>query len=166
MNDDEPLDIVEEEGVPLRLAEEGIRTSTTSVLIQSLLLTWLDDLLTNCNLVFDRRTHYALTREEITKGIANRFVHSKAYILLYLGMAALSVTTVVLSLAEGCPPTAFYVLEIIINGSMILEVTVRLVAFGRVCRWVSCYLNVACDLIWHRSRSDSGSPLSTWWIYA
>jgi hypothetical protein len=66
------------------------------------------------------------------KGIANRFVHSKAYILLYLGMAALSITTVVLSLAEGCPPVAFYVLEIIINGSMILEVTVRLVAFGRV----------------------------------
>jgi hypothetical protein len=47
-------------------------------------------------------------------------------------MAALSITTVVLSLAEGCPPLPFYVLEIIINGSMILEVTVRLVAFGRV----------------------------------
>jgi len=109
MNEDEPLDIVDEEGVPLRGGdggEGGARIQTT-------------------------RTHYALTREEITKGIANRFVHSKTYILLYLGMAALSVTTVVLSLAEGCPPTAFYVLEIIINGSMILEVTVRLVAFGR-----------------------------------
>lgn len=47
-------------------------------------------------------------------------------------MAALSITTVVLSLADGCPPLAFYILEIVINGAMILEVLVRLVAFGRV----------------------------------
>jgi len=73
-------------------------------------------------------------------------------------MAALSVTTVVLSLAEGCPPTAFYVLEIIINGSMILEVTVRLVAFGRVrpCRkWPLLLANIV--------GSGSGSRRSTWW---
>jgi cytochrome b561 len=79
-----------------------------------------------------RRSHYALTRTEITKGIANRFVHSRAYIFLYLGMAALSVTTVVLSLADGCPATPFYVLEFIINSSMILEVALRFIAFGRV----------------------------------
>jgi hypothetical protein len=47
-------------------------------------------------------------------------------------MAALSVTTVVLSLSDGCPGLPFYILEIIINTSMILEVGVRLVAFGRV----------------------------------
>lgn len=47
-------------------------------------------------------------------------------------MAALSVTTVVLSILDGCPGLAFYVLEIIINSSMILEVGIRLVAFGRV----------------------------------
>jgi hypothetical protein len=47
-------------------------------------------------------------------------------------MAALSVTTVVLSLSDGCPGLSFYILEIIINTSMILEVGVRLVAFGRV----------------------------------
>jgi len=47
-------------------------------------------------------------------------------------MAALSVTTVALSLSDGCPGLAFYVLEIIINTSMILEVAVRFVAFGRV----------------------------------
>lgn len=46
-------------------------------------------------------------------------------------MAALSVATVVLSIADGCPGLAFYVLEIIINTSMILEVGIRLVAFGR-----------------------------------
>ncbi|KAI9570234.1 hypothetical protein HD554DRAFT_2204052 [Boletus coccyginus] len=46
-------------------------------------------------------------------------------------MAALSVTTVALSLSDGCPGLAFYVLEIIINTSMILEVGVRFVAFGK-----------------------------------
>jgi len=78
-----------------------------------------------------RRSHYALTRDEITKGIANRFVHSRAYIFLYLGMTVLSVTTVVLSMVDGCPGTAFYALEIIINSSMILEVTLRFLALGK-----------------------------------
>ncbi|KAJ6575321.1 hypothetical protein B0H19DRAFT_1128159 [Mycena capillaripes] len=77
------------------------------------------------------RSIYALTRSEITKGLANRFVHSRTYIFLYLGMAALSVTTVILSLTDGCPGFAFYVLEVIINTSMILEVGIRFVAFGR-----------------------------------
>ncbi|KAJ7161372.1 hypothetical protein C8R43DRAFT_992610 [Mycena crocata] len=65
------------------------------------------------------------------KGVANRFVHSRTYIFLYLGMAALSVTTVILSLTDGCPGLAFYVLEVVINTSMILEVGIRFVAFGR-----------------------------------
>jgi hypothetical protein len=47
-------------------------------------------------------------------------------------MTALSVTTVALSITDGCPGLAFYVLEIIVNSSMIIEVTIRLVAFGRV----------------------------------
>lgn len=47
-------------------------------------------------------------------------------------MAALSVTTIVLSLTDGCPGPAFYILEVIINTSMILEVSIRLVALGRV----------------------------------
>lgn len=78
------------------------------------------------------RSLYALTRKEITHGIANRFVHSRTYIFLYLGMAALSITTVVLSLQDGCPGLAFYILEIIINTTMIAEVSIRLVAFGNV----------------------------------
>ncbi|KDR85428.1 hypothetical protein GALMADRAFT_108530 [Galerina marginata CBS 339.88] len=77
------------------------------------------------------RSIYALTRSEITRGVANRFVHSRTYIFLYLGMAALSVTTVVLSLTDGCPGLAFYILEVIINTSMILEVGIRFVALGR-----------------------------------
>ncbi|PPQ67131.1 hypothetical protein CVT25_005732 [Psilocybe cyanescens] len=77
------------------------------------------------------RSIYALTRGEITRGVANRFVHSRTYIFLYLAMAALSVTTVILSLTDGCPGPAFYVLEIIINTSMILEVGVRFIALGK-----------------------------------
>lgn len=79
-----------------------------------------------------------MTRDEITKGIANRFVHSRTYIVLYLVMAALSVTTVVLSLVNGCPTLAFYILELIINGAMILEVAIRFIAFGRVRRLSTC----------------------------
>ncbi|KAH7106953.1 hypothetical protein BKA62DRAFT_650537 [Auriculariales sp. MPI-PUGE-AT-0066] len=79
-------------------------------------------------------SHYALTRQEIAQNIANRFVHSQAYIFLYLAMAALSITTVVFSLlvkSGECPKLAFYVLEFIVNSAMILEVGVRLIAFGR-----------------------------------
>jgi hypothetical protein len=47
-------------------------------------------------------------------------------------MAALSVATVVLSMSDGCPGLPFYILEIIINTAMILEVGIRFVAFGRV----------------------------------
>lgn len=86
------------------------------------------------------RSIYAMTRSEITKGIANRFVHSRTYIFLYLGMAALSTTTVVLSLKEGCPPWSFYILEFIINSAMICEVGIRFVAFGRVSFYCECGL--------------------------
>lgn len=77
------------------------------------------------------RSIYALTRGEITRGIANRFVHSRTYIVLYLAMAALSITTVVLSLKDGCPGLAFFILEIIINTAMIAEVIIRFLALGR-----------------------------------
>ncbi|KAF9814180.1 hypothetical protein IEO21_05249 [Rhodonia placenta] len=46
-------------------------------------------------------------------------------------MAALSITTVALSLVNGCPTLPFYILELIVNGAMILEVSIRFVAFGR-----------------------------------
>ncbi|KAI0082107.1 hypothetical protein K474DRAFT_1703126 [Panus rudis PR-1116 ss-1] len=77
------------------------------------------------------RSIYSMTRDEITKGIANRFVHSRTYIVLYLVMAALSVTTVVLSMVNECPTLPFYILEFVINATMILEVSIRFVAFGR-----------------------------------
>jgi hypothetical protein len=56
----------------------------------------------------------------------------RAYIILYLAMAVLSLTTVVLSLLGDCPPTSFYVLEVIVNTVMIAEVGIRMVAYGSV----------------------------------
>jgi len=78
------------------------------------------------------RSIYALSREEIARGLANRFVHSRTYIFLYLIMAALSVATVVLSLTDECPGLVFYILEVIVNTTMILEVGTRFVALGKV----------------------------------
>ena len=78
------------------------------------------------------RSIHAMTRDEIRRGIANRAIHSRTYIILYLVMAALSITTVVLSIREGCPGLAFYILEVIINSAMIAEVAIRFLAFGRV----------------------------------
>ncbi|EIM92261.1 uncharacterized protein STEHIDRAFT_164582 [Stereum hirsutum FP-91666 SS1] len=95
------------------------------------------------------RSIYALTRQEITRGIANRFVHSRIYILLYLAMAALSITTVVLSLKDGCPTLAFYILEVIINTAMIAEVVVRFLALGSV----RITLNILHGLL-HRTLTD------------
>lgn len=78
------------------------------------------------------RSLHFVSRSEAIKGISNRFVFSTFYIYLYLGMALLSLATVVLSLLSDCPTLTFYVLEIIVNTAMILEVTIRLVAFGKV----------------------------------
>ena len=106
------------------------------------------------------RSIYTMSRDEITKGIANRFVHSRSYIVLYLAMAALSVTTVVLSLVNGCPTLPFYILELIINGAMILEVSIRFIAFGRVRHCSLCA--VLCEaLTRYVPCSDSGKAPST-----
>lgn len=101
---------------------------------------------------------YALTRKEITTGLANRFVHSRTYIFLYLGMAALSVTTIVMSLTDGCPGMTFYILEVIINVAMIAEVSIRFVAFGRVS---IAYATLEGSLTSSFNHSNSGNPLTT-----
>ncbi|KAK0547587.1 hypothetical protein OC845_004035 [Tilletia horrida] len=77
------------------------------------------------------RSHYFLSRSEIVKGVANRFVHSTAYLYFYGGMAVASLLTVVLSLIQDCPGTLFYSLELAINVLLIAEVGVRLFAFGK-----------------------------------
>ncbi|GAA5908614.1 hypothetical protein JCM6882_003693 [Rhodosporidiobolus microsporus] len=77
-----------------------------------------------------RSPHY-LSKTELMRGVANRFLFSHFYIFLYLGMALLSLVTVFLSATSDCPTFTFYLLEIIINTTMIAEVVIRLVAFGK-----------------------------------
>lgn len=77
------------------------------------------------------RTHYRLSRTEILKGIANRFVHSTAYIYFYGSMALASTLTVLISLVQDCPGTLFYSLELAINAVLIAEVGIRGYAFGK-----------------------------------
>ncbi|CCA77909.1 hypothetical protein PIIN_00553 [Serendipita indica DSM 11827] len=77
------------------------------------------------------RSHYALSSREAAKGIASRIVYSQYYVIIYVALAAMATTTVVLSLTDGCPGFAFYILEIIINIAMIAEVSIRFVAFGK-----------------------------------
>jgi hypothetical protein len=103
-----------------------------------------------------------MTRDEIRKGIANRAIHSRTYIILYLVMAALSITTVVLSIREGCPGLAFYILEVIINSAMIAEVAIRFLAFGRVSE--TMIANRVRQLIYEASGSNSGNTPSTYLI--
>jgi len=73
-------------------------------------------------------------------------------------MASLSTTTVILSLQDGCPGFAFYILEIIINTAMIAEVSIRFVAFGKV-RYISLVTHLA---MLTPNFSNSGNHLTTW----
>lgn len=47
-------------------------------------------------------------------------------------MAVASLLTVVMSLASECPGTLFYVVEMLVNVVLVVEVAIRFVAFGRV----------------------------------
>ncbi|CAO1636077.1 unnamed protein product [Parajaminaea phylloscopi] len=76
-------------------------------------------------------SQYRLPPNEVLKGLANRFVHSTAYIYLYATMALASFLTVILSLMSQCPGTIFYLIEMAVNVVLVLEVSVRFVAFGR-----------------------------------
>lgn len=92
------------------------------------------------------RSHYFLSRDEILKGVANRFVHSSAYLWFYAGMALASLLTVVISLTSDCPGTLFYGLELANNLLLIVEVGIRLVAFGKQF-WKSTYNIVDLGLV-------------------
>ncbi|CAG8698784.1 8596_t:CDS:2 [Dentiscutata erythropus] len=76
-------------------------------------------------------TQYTLSRAEFFHGLANRLIYSRFYTWLYLGMALLSVVSIILSFTEECQSTGFIILEIIINTVMIAEVVTRIVALGK-----------------------------------
>lgn len=93
------------------------------------------------------RSQYHLPASEQLRGVANRVIFSKYYLLFYFVMMALSLTTVVLSLIatseavervaltlgkNQCPPLAWNILEVIVNFLMVMEVSTRWIAYGKV----------------------------------
>ncbi|KAI7881481.1 hypothetical protein K492DRAFT_194332 [Lichtheimia hyalospora FSU 10163] len=91
------------------------------------------------------RTPYWLTRSEMIQGMANRILYSRFYIALYIGLAALSVLSVLMScflavlvvrcpwqsLRETCPSPLFLLFEFVINMAMMMEVTIRFLALRK-----------------------------------
>lgn len=104
------------------------------------------------------RSPYHLPASEQLQGVANRIIFSRYYILFYGAMMALSLATLVLSLVATrtfiifincqiewplnsvvvavdkgqCPPIAWHIIEFVLNALMVLEVTTRWIANGRV----------------------------------
>ncbi|GMK54192.1 hypothetical protein CspeluHIS016_0107780 [Cutaneotrichosporon spelunceum] len=78
---------------------------------------------------------YRLPASEQLRGVANRIIFSRYYIVFYFVMMTLSLATVVLSLIatsqHECPPPVWHILEVIVNTLMVLEVSTRWVAYGK-----------------------------------
>ena len=97
-------------------------------------------------------SQYRIRPSEKFRGVANRIIFSRYYIGFYFIMMSLSLTTVILSLKatrvfrlfihrlsltwivdqHQCPPVAWHILEVIVNALMVVEVSTRWVAYGKV----------------------------------
>ncbi|KAI9633386.1 uncharacterized protein MKK02DRAFT_18347 [Dioszegia hungarica] len=102
------------------------------------------------------RSPYHLPTSEKLRGLANRIIFSRYYVLFYFVMMSLSMVTVVMSLmarrelsilldliphvrlplcaaaqADGCPSITWHILEIVINALMVIEVGTRWIAYGK-----------------------------------
>ncbi|KAI7861805.1 hypothetical protein BDF14DRAFT_246808 [Spinellus fusiger] len=92
------------------------------------------------------RTQHSLTKTEMVQGMANRFMYSRFYSVLYFGLALLSLVTIVMSIRETCPSFLLIVFEGVINAAMIIEVGVRMVAL-RSAYWRSLWNGVDTVLV-------------------
>ncbi|WWC57816.1 uncharacterized protein I303_100351 [Kwoniella dejecticola CBS 10117] len=81
------------------------------------------------------RSQYHLPASEQLRGVANRIIFSRYYILFYGAMMGLSFATLVISLiathGNNCPPAVWHILEVVINVLMVLEVGTRWIAYGK-----------------------------------
>lgn len=91
-------------------------------------------------------TQHTLGSDDVLKSLANRFVHSTAYLYLYATMAFFSLVTVVMSLMHRCPGPGFYLLELVVNAALVAEVTTRLIAFGKHF-WKSAFNTIDLALV-------------------
>ncbi|TPX40104.1 hypothetical protein SeMB42_g06146 [Synchytrium endobioticum] len=78
-----------------------------------------------------RGMNTGLSTSEVLNGAANRILHSSFYRGLYLVMVVLSLVSVSMSLVDPCPSGWFYVLEAVVNLTMIVEVSIRFIALGK-----------------------------------
>ncbi|KAI8816384.1 uncharacterized protein EV422DRAFT_478689, partial [Fimicolochytrium jonesii] len=62
---------------------------------------------------------------------ANRLLHSRFWKAFYIAMLVMSVTCLVWAYYVPCPGAWFYVLEVCVNGAMLVEVGVRFCALGK-----------------------------------
>lgn len=92
-------------------------------------------------------SQYRLPPSEVLKSLANRFVHSTAYIYLYGSMALASFLTVILSLMSECPGTMFYLIEMAVNVVLVLEVSLRFIAFGGVSKSLCLLMRPAVEAL-------------------
>ncbi|KAI9310366.1 hypothetical protein BX666DRAFT_2008107 [Dichotomocladium elegans] len=93
-----------------------------------------------------RKTRYWQTRSERLQALANRFIYSRSYILLYLTLAFLSLISIAVSLQEKCPTPLFVSLEFVINIATIIEVAVRLIALKKA-YWKSVWNQLDVALV-------------------
>ncbi|WVR03252.1 hypothetical protein IAU60_000243 [Kwoniella sp. DSM 27419] len=81
------------------------------------------------------RSPYHLPASEQLRGVANRIIFSRYYVLFYGAMMGLSFATLVISLiathGNKCPPAVWHILEVIINVLMVVEVGTRWIAYGK-----------------------------------
>ncbi|KAJ9052358.1 hypothetical protein DSO57_1009848 [Entomophthora muscae] len=76
-------------------------------------------------------TQHNMSIKEILHSYANQLLYSRSYTIFYLSLIILTLVTMILSIVEQSKPsTMFFVLEIIINVAMILEVALRIFALG------------------------------------
>ncbi|KAJ3096442.1 hypothetical protein HDU97_005901 [Phlyctochytrium planicorne] len=72
-----------------------------------------------------------LSTNEVLHSLANRILHSSFYKWFYMAMALLSVVCSVLTFMQKCPHGLYYILEILVNLAMIIEVLIRVQALGK-----------------------------------
>ncbi|KAJ1986788.1 hypothetical protein H4R33_003167 [Dimargaris cristalligena] len=87
------------------------------------------------------RTPYHLSARDVFNAAANQLLYSRFYTYFYILLGVLSLISLIVALSEKCPSTGFIILESIICFAMVVEVTTRIVALGKI------YWNSALNII-------------------
>ena len=75
---------------------------------------------------------YSISQAEHFKTLATRTLQSPAFRFFYFTNGILSIICLIISFMYSCPGTYYYVLEVLINVALILEVGTRYIALQKV----------------------------------